>query len=111
MKLLKLIATVTAIATVLAVTSVGAEAQTVNQRLRDQHAREAQGIRTGELTRHEARRVRSSDRRIHLSEFRDRTMHGGHLTMGERTRLNNRLNRNSARICRLKHNARVRPNG
>jgi len=86
-----------------------AEAQTVNQRLHMQHLRIKQGAHSGELTRGEAGRVRSADHRIHRSEERDRKTDHGHLTAGESRRLQGRLNRNSNRIYRLKHNRIVRP--
>ena len=108
MKVANIIATLIGITAAFGILA-SADAQTVNQRLQNQHARIHQGLKTGQLTHREARSVRRADRRIHRSERWDRAMHNGHLTAGERMRLQGRLNRNSARIYRKKHNGVVQP--
>ncbi|MBV9849157.1 MAG: hypothetical protein JO250_05655 [Armatimonadetes bacterium] len=80
----------------------------VNQRLRDQHARIRQGIRSGQLTWRETRNLDRRDARVVRQEQRDRFFHNGHLTSGERRQLNHELNRDSRAIYRDKHNDRVR---
>ena len=94
-------------ATLLPLTAAQAQV-TVNQRLHDQQARIHQGIASGQLTHREAHTLIRQDKSIQRQERIDRFRDGGHLTAGERTRLNGRLNRESGEIYRLKHNDRVR---
>ncbi len=75
----------------------------VNQRLENQNDRINQGVDNGTLNRHEAYRLRSQDRRIRYQANRDRFFHHGHLSPGERYRLNNRLNGDSGNISRHRH--------
>ena len=75
----------------------------INQRLHNQHSRIEQGLRHGDLTRHEAHNLRRTDARIHRQEHRDRMVNGGNLTNRERRHLNGELNRDSGRIRRDKH--------
>lgn len=90
----------------LAFGAVPAGAQTVDQRHHDQQTRIAQGVHSGALTRHEARRLEHQQRSIHRQEARMRYRHGGHLTPRERARLQHRENRASRHIYRAKHNHR-----
>ena len=91
----------------LALVATSAGAQTVDQRHHDQRGRIAQGVRSGELTRHEARRLHHQQRSIHREEARMRRHDGGHLTVRDRARLQHRENRASRHIYRAKHNHRV----
>ena len=93
---------------------VAAQAQTngsfrhphsVHARLHRQNARIDQGIRNGQLTGREARRVLRSDARIHRQDVRFKHSSRG-LTHARRVRLQHELNRNSRTIHRLKHNRR-----
>ena len=69
-----------------------------------QHARIVQGRRNGQLTRPEAMRLRAGQRRIRRAERRaDRD---GFMSRAERRRIERMQDRQSARIYRLKHNAR-----
>lgn len=86
---------------------VPALAQTVNQRVHNQKARIRQGIHSGELTKREAKSAIRSTNRIARRAGIDRTKNGGHLTPAERAHLQARLNRNSRKIYRLKHNGGV----
>ena len=85
-----------------------ANANTVNQRLHNQHLRIERGIHSGELTYREQHRVEARDARIHHSEYLDRRHDKGHLTVAERHRLQGRLNYNSKHIYADKHNGSVR---
>jgi len=93
----------------LAFTSI-AEAQShtpvINQRQRSQRHRINQGVRSGELTRNEARHLRADERAIN----RDKRMAkaDGHITRAERRQLRRDENRTSRAIRRDKHNYRVR---
>jgi len=76
------------------------------QRIDRQNQRIRHGIRNGELTRHEAKRLRREQRRIARMEHR--FSDDGYLDRHERRKLHRRLNKASDRIYRLKHNERYR---
>ena len=76
------------------------------QRQDRQHRRIQKGIRSGELTRKEAQRLRKQQRRI--EKMADRFTYDGYLDRRERRELKRRLNAASDRIYRLKHNDRYR---
>ncbi|MEO6850605.1 MAG: hypothetical protein ABI203_12155 [Mucilaginibacter sp.] len=93
----------------LAITSV-AQAQTrtpvINHREHTQERRINQGVRSGQLTRNEARHLRTDERRIN----RDKRMAkaDGRVTTSERRHLRREENRTSRAIYRDKHNGRIR---
>ena len=76
------------------------------QRLDRQHLRIKQGVRSGELTRKEAKRLRKQHRRIVRLERK--FSRDGHLSRQERRTLRQKLDAASDRIYRLKHNDRYR---
>jgi hypothetical protein len=84
-----------------------AGAQTIPQRERDQQARIAQGVRSGQLTPAETARLEREQRAIARKVRRDR-VDGGGMTAQERARDQRLLNRSSRDIARLKHNDRTR---
>jgi hypothetical protein len=69
-------------------------------RLHNQQDRIEQGVDNGSLTRDEARRLEAQER--DLKQDRARLARGG-LSQGERERLQERLNRQSARIYDQRH--------
>ena len=93
----------------MAVTSV-AEAQTktpvINAREHMQEKRINQGVRSGELTRHEAHTLRRDEHRLN-EEKRD-YKETGHVTRAERRRMRHQENNISRSIYAKKHNARFR---
>lgn len=76
------------------------------QRLDRQHWRIKQGIRSGELTRKEAKRLRRQQRRIDKLEHK--FSRDGHIDRYERRVLRSKLDDASQRIYRFKHNDRYR---
>ena len=80
----------------------------VNRRETRQQARIGQGVRSGQLTRGETRRLERGERRLQHNERRDMAKHNGHLTKKDQRQLNRESNRMSRRIYRDKHNARTR---
>jgi len=78
-----------------------------NTRLHHQAARIRQGVRSGQLTRREANRLRARDAAIRYHEARARVT-GGRISRAERRRLNRQLNRTSHSIYRQKHDAQRR---
>ena len=70
-----------------------------------QDQRIEQGVKSGALTRGEARRLGRGQARVDRLEARDKR--DGVVTMHERRQMNRMQNHQSRRIHRLKHNARV----
>ncbi len=73
----------------------------------NQQKRIHQGVRSGELTRPEARRLERNAARIHRSTRRDRLDQGA-FTPRERAKAQRRLNQQSRAIRRQKHDAQRR---
>jgi hypothetical protein len=80
----------------------------------DIHAREvrqqkriAQGVRTGNLTRHEAATLENKERAIHREIRRDR-LDGPGLTLKERRKITRQQNRMSRKIYQQSHDNQVR---
>ncbi|HEX9198188.1 MAG TPA: hypothetical protein VF865_01415 [Acidobacteriaceae bacterium] len=80
----------------------------VNAREQNQQNRIANGVKSGELTPHEAVRLEKQQQHIAREEKRDMAKHGGHLTKAEQAKLNREQNRASRNIAAKKYNARVR---
>jgi hypothetical protein len=78
----------------------------VNARQARQHARIAEGVRSGELTRKEARNAREDQRDIRQLERAYKS--DGTLTAAERRDLNHELNQSSRQIRKDKHDAQTR---
>ncbi len=78
----------------------------VNHRQHHQTGRIVQGVRSGELTRRETRRLARQQMRIRHEERRFKS--DGELTRRERARLHRDLNRSSASIYRQKHDGQHR---
>lgn len=97
-----------ALAAVLTVAAMPALADTpwLDGRERNQRERIAQGIRSGELTRPEARRLVRGEVRLHRHERFARS--DGVVTARERIRLDRHADRMSARIYRQKHDRQDR---
>jgi hypothetical protein len=78
----------------------------INRRQENQQDRIRQGIRSGELTRHEAVRLERQSGRNQAEKLIDKS--DGYVTPAERRQLDRQLNRESRNIYRLKHNERER---
>lgn len=96
-----------AVALGILLTATAANAQSVDQRHRDQQHRVAEGERTGQITRHEYNRIERQQASIDRQEANMRYHHDGRLTRRDRAVLQHRENHASARIYRDKHNRRV----
>jgi hypothetical protein len=77
----------------------------VNRRLRHQHHRIRQGVKSGELTKSEAKELREHDKAIHAEEREMRKENGGKLTPEDKKKLNKELDENSRDISQEKHDA------
>jgi hypothetical protein len=78
----------------------------INRREHRQAWRIHQGVKSGELTPGEARRLRAQERDIRWDEREAKS--DGKLTVAERRHLNRELNHSSRDIYRLKHNGAAR---
>lgn len=83
-----------------------ARQRTINQREHHQQQRIGQGIRSGELTRREARRLEAQEARIRVDERFARR--DGYVSPRERARLNRELDRSSRNIYHQKHDGQDR---
>ena len=79
----------------------------VNNRLKRQQARINQGIQSGELTRSEAKNLEKHEANIATDAKLDKAENGSKLTPQEHKNLERRLNMQSGRIFRKKHNGRI----
>jgi len=86
------------------IASAGTATPRVDRREARQHARIAQGVRSGELTPAETARLRAGQRHVHGMERRAKA--DGVVTPGERVRLERAQNHESRKIHQLKHNRR-----
>jgi hypothetical protein len=93
----------------VALAPLAAQAGEVSNRIGDQQARIAQGVRDGQLTRGEFDRTEGDLARINAQRRADLRANGGTLTPAERGQLNRELNRNSERIYFEKHNLNRQP--
>jgi hypothetical protein len=78
----------------------------INEREQNQRQRIAQGVRSGELTRPEVRRLAHGEFRLHRHERIAKS--DGIVTRAERYRLHRHADRMSARIYRQKHDPQSR---
>jgi hypothetical protein len=87
-----------------------AQAQTrtpvVTHRQHIQDRRINHGVRSGQLTRNEARHMRTDERKISRDKRMARV--DGHVSIAERRHLRHEENRTSQAIYRHKHNERIR---
>lgn len=79
---------------------------TINQRERRQQARIADGVKEGELTRKEARKLEKGQARIHTAEARAKA--DGEFTAKERAKIQKRQNKASEQIYKEKHDKQIR---
>ncbi len=87
------------------VAPLAANAGEVENRIHRQNARIDQGVRSGSLTYGEYHRLDTRLDHIQAERNRDLRRDDGHLTAGQKTRLNRQENRLSSHIWFDKHNA------
>lgn len=86
--------------------SLGFAQGTINQRERRQQARIAEGAKSGELTRKEARKLKKSQAKIHAAEARAKA--DGEFTAKERAKIQKRQDKASQQIYKEKHDKQTR---
>jgi len=107
MKSLRILLLVAAFATLSSVVaSAHSVSPRVDRREMRQHHRIVQGVRSGEITRGEARHLRAGQMRVHRMECRAKA--DGVMTRRERARIGYAQNVQSRHIARLGHNNRSR---
>jgi hypothetical protein len=79
----------------------------VNQREQNQQERIANGVKSGQLTRGETRRLERGEQRLENNEKKDMAKDNGHLTKKDQRQLNHEANHMSKRIYKDKHNAKT----
>ena len=79
---------------------------TINQRERRQQARIHDGVKDGELTRNEARKLERQQAKIHAAEARAKA--DGEFTPKERAKIQKRQNKASRQIYKEKHDHQTR---
>jgi hypothetical protein len=77
----------------------------VNKRVKNQRARINQGVKSGELSKGQAKQLRANDNAIKAQEHADVKANGGHLTGAEQKQINQEENANSTLIHDEKHPA------
>ncbi len=90
----------------LLATTALADTPVLNQRQQNQAERISQGVRSGELTRPESRRLVHGQRDLRRAERTAKA--DGEVTAGERARLQHKANQQSRRIYRQKHDGQTR---
>lgn len=86
---------------------LAAHADSIHDRLHDQHRRIHQGVVSGQLTRREQYRLNERDARIRRQEHHAR-MSGGRFTPRERQRIQRELNHTGGNIYHQRHDGQVR---
>ncbi|GEM_PF-728170 len=81
----------------------------INRREHHQMGRIREGVKSGELTKDEAKGLRQDEKNIHKEVREERKENGGHLTAEERKEVNQKLDQESKKIYEEKHNEMERP--
>ena len=79
----------------------------VNRRETRQQGRIANGVKSGQLTKGETRRLERGEQRLQNNEKKDMAKDNGHLTKQDQRQLNHEANHMSKRIYADKHNAKT----
>src|SRR5689334_10952226 len=106
-KLIWLTRTLAALSVLAIVSTAFAADPGVNSRQRVQRKRINQGVRSGELTRNEAKSVRQEEKALREEERAYKS--DGKLTAAERKDLHQDLNQTSKNIHQQKHDSQARP--
>jgi len=79
----------------------------INQREQNQQNRIGNGVKSGQLTPGETRRLEGGEQRLQNNEKKDMAKDNGHLTKQDQHQLNREANHMSKRIYKDKHNAKT----
>lgn len=81
---------------------------TIQQRKHHQQARIREGVKSGELTKGEAKHIEKQEHALNKEEHQMRKADGGKLTAADRAKLNRQQNHLSKEIYKDKHNNKKR---
>ena len=84
-----------------------AQKPAITQRKENQQQRIANGVKSGQLTPGETRRLERGEQRLQNNEKKDMAKDNGHLTKQDQRQLNREANHMSKRIYKDKHNAKT----
>jgi polyhydroxyalkanoate synthesis regulator phasin len=104
MKTIKLIGT--ALVSTILLGNLAFAQGTINQRERRQQERIADGVKDGELTQKEARKLERQQAKIHKAEAKAKA--DGEFTAKERAKIQKRQNKASRQIYKEKHDNQTR---
>ena len=90
------------------VIGLSAEAGRNQNREARQEKRISHGVKNGELTRHEAKKLHRGQKKI--DKVQDKAAADGDVTLKEKARLEKMQDKQSRKIYRQKHDAQSRPN-
>lgn len=93
--------TATAVAPIKPPMSIGA-------RQKRQHDRIKEGVKSGEITKHEARRLKRQESRIQRQKQHFKAQNGGTMTPAQKAKIQRQLNKENRRIIHQKHDAQSR---
>ena len=79
----------------------------INKREQNQQNRIGNGVKSGQLTPGETRRLERGEQRLQHNEKKDMAKDNGHLTKQDQHQLNREANHMSKRIYKDKHNAKT----
>ena len=91
-----------------ATTTTDRKPLTIQHRKHNQQARIREGVKSGELTRGEAKHLEKQEHALNKEERGMRKADGGKLTAADRAKLNRQQNHLSKEIYKDKHNNRKR---
>ena len=80
----------------------------IGARQKRQHARIKEGVKSGEITKHEARRLKRQEFRIQRQKQHYKAQNGGTMTPAQKAKIQRQLNKENRRIIRQKHDAQSR---
>ena len=80
----------------------------IGARQKRQHARIKEGVKSGEITKHEARRLKRQEFRIQRQKQHFKAQNGGIMTPEQKAKIQRKLDKENRRIIRQKHDAQTR---
>ena len=86
----------------------GKAPMSIGARQKRQHARIKEGVKSGEITKHEARRLKRQEGRIQRQKQHFKAQNGGTMTPAQKAKIQHKLNKENRRIIRQKHDVQSR---
>ncbi len=80
----------------------------IGARQKIQHARIKEGVKSGEITKHEAHRLKSQEVRVQQQKQLFKAQNGGTMTPAQKATIQHKLDKENRRIIRQKHDVQTR---